>query len=107
VQGVLGGKYMALKFFHLQKAKQFNIPYRYYDPSKEDRDDRERRMKEEMGIFDDHDPDKPFKANVKGQFRHSMGRSSKTVEDAKRSSNFRLLILIVILSLVVYLVFIR
>ena len=98
---------MALKFFHLQKAKQFNIPYRFYDPSKEDRDDRERRMREEMGLFDDHDPDKPFKANIKGQFRHSMGRSSKTVEVAKRSSNYRLFALIVILSVLVFLVFIR
>jgi hypothetical protein len=98
---------MALKFFHLQRAKQFNIPYRFYDPSKEDRDDRERRIKEEMGIHEAFDPNKPFKANVKGQFRQSMGRSSKTAEEARRTSNFRLIILIAILSLVVYLVFIR
>lgn len=98
---------MALKFFHLQKAKQFNIPNRYYDPSKEDREDRERRIKEEMGIFDERDPDKPYKPNVKGQFRNSLGQSSKTVEDAKRSSNYRLFFLIVILSLLFYFFFYR
>jgi hypothetical protein len=60
-----------------------------------------------MGIHESFDPNKPFKANVKGQFRQSMGRSSKTAEEARRTSNFRLIILIAILSLVVYLVFIR
>lgn len=98
---------MALKFFHLQKAKKFNIPYRFYDPDKEEREDRERRMKEELGIIDEVDPDKPYKPNVKGQFRLSMGRSSKTVEDAKRNSNYRLIFLILFLSLLVYLFFLR
>lgn len=99
---------MALKFFHLQKAKQFNIPYRFHDPDKEDRDERERRIREEMGMaprptVSDH----PFKANVKGQFRQSMGRSSKTAEEARKSSNMRLYILIALLTLIVYLVFYR
>ncbi len=99
---------MALKFFHLQKAKQFNIPYRFHDPDKEDREERERRIREEMGMAPPPVvSNRLFKANVKGQFRQSMGRSSKTAEEARRSSNLRLYILIAILTLVVYLVFYR
>lgn len=94
------------KFFHTPRAKQFNIPPRYHDPEKEEREDRERRIKEELGIKEERiDDGKPYRPNIKGQFRHSLGRSSKTAEDAKRSSNTRLIILIIILSLVIYLFF--
>jgi hypothetical protein len=94
---------MALKFFHLQKAKKFHVPYRFYDPDKEDRDDREMRIKQELGIPIEVDPDKPYTPTLKGQFRQALGRSSKSAEDSRRNSNVRLITLIVILSLVMYL----
>ena len=98
---------MALKFFHLPRAKRFNVPYRFYDPDKEEREERERQIREKMGIFDTPDPNKPFKPNLKGQFRQSMGRASKSAEDARRSSQWRLIILIITLSLVFYFFFYR
>ncbi|GAP68483.1 hypothetical protein BA6E_103172 [Bacteroidales bacterium 6E] len=98
---------MALKFFHLPRAKRFNVPYRFYDPDKEEREERERQIREEMGIFDTPDPNKPFKPNLKGQFRQSMGRASKSAEDTRRSSQWRLIILIITLSLVFYFFFYR
>ena len=39
-------------FFHLPKRKEFNIPYRYYDPEKEEMQNREDRIKKEMGIHE-------------------------------------------------------
>ena len=94
------------KFFHTPRARGFNIPPRFHDPDKEERDDRERRIKEELGIVDEKINDgRPFRPNVKGQFRQSLGRNSKTAQDARRSSNTRLIILVLILSLVVYLFF--
>ncbi len=98
---------MALKFFHLPRAKRFNVPYRFYDPDKEEREERERLIREEMGIFETPDPNKAFKPNVKGQFRQAMGRASKSAEDARRSSQWRLIILIITLSLVFYFFFYR
>ena len=98
---------MALKFFHLQKAKRFNIPYRFYDPDKEERDDREMRMKQELGIPIEVDKDKPYRPNLKGQFRQAMGLASKSADESRRNSNVRLIILIVILSFVVYFFFYR
>jgi hypothetical protein len=98
---------MALKFFHLQKAKKFHVPYRFYDPDKEDRDDREMRIKQELGIKIEVDPDKPYRPTLKGQFRQAMGRSSKSAEDSRRNSNVRLIILVLILSFVVYFFFYR
>ncbi len=96
---------MALKFFHLPKGRQFNINPRYWDPQKEESENREKRMKTELGIVDEEDRNRPFKPNLKGQFRISAGPSSKSTSDARKTSNIRLLILIVSLSLVAYFLF--
>lgn len=94
------------RFFHTPGTKKFQITPRFYDPDKEERDERERRIKEELGIYDEKKDDgKPFKPNVKGQFRRAQGGHSKTTEKARRASNTRLIILIMILALVFYLFF--
>ena len=96
---------MALKFFHLQKSKTFNYTPRYFDPDQEERDDREQRIKAEMGIQEESDPNKPFRSNIKGQFRYAMGRTAKSSSEGRRSSNIRLVVFILILTLIVYLFF--
>ncbi len=94
------------RFFHTPKAKQFHITPRFYDPDREEREDRERRIKEELGIFEEKKNDnKPYRPNIKGQFRVMQGGHSKTTEQARRSSNTRLIILILILALIFYLFF--
>lgn len=92
------------KFFHTPKSKQFHIPYRYYDPEKEEMKDREQRIKKELGIKDEGSQDENYRATLKGSFRSAMDRS-KTEKDARRSSNTRLIWLIMILSVVFYLLF--
>ena len=94
------------RFFHLPKSKRFNINPRFYDPDKEEREERERRIKEELGIFDEKKDDgKPYRPNVKGQFRTMQGGHSKTSIQARKRSNTRLIILIFILSIIFYLFF--
>lgn len=94
------------RFFHTPRAKQFHIPPRFHDPDKEEREDRERRIKEELGIVDDKKDDgRPYRPNVKGQFRVAQGWQAKSSSQARRSSNTRLIVLIVILTLVFYLFF--
>ena len=94
------------KFFHTPKSKQFNIRPRFYDPDKEERDDRERRIKEELGIADEKaDDGKPFRPNLKGQFRNPDGWQAKSSKGARRAQNKRLIFLFLILALVFYLFF--
>ena len=94
------------KFFHTPQPKKFYIPPRYHDPNKEAREDREKRIKEELGIIDEKiDAGKPFKPNIKGQFRMAHAAKSKSSEEARRSSNTKLIILILILVLIFYLFF--
>jgi hypothetical protein len=94
------------RFFYLPGAKKFNITPRFYDPDKEEREERERRIREELGIVDEKkDENKSYRPNIKGQFRVSQGRGSKTTENAQRASNRRLIILIIILALIMYFFF--
>lgn len=95
------------RFFHVPSSKRFNITPRFYDPDKEEREERERRIKEEMGIFEEKkDNGKPYRPNIKGQFRTAQsGGHSKTSEQARRKSNTRLIVLIMLLSLIFYLFF--
>jgi hypothetical protein len=94
------------RFFHIPGAKKFNITPRFYDPDKEEREERERRIKEELGIVDEKVSDgRPFKPNIRGQFRRAQEGFTKTDSNARRASNTRLVVLIVILTLIFYLFF--
>ncbi|NQU52038.1 MAG: hypothetical protein HQ522_05820 [Bacteroidetes bacterium] len=93
------------KFFHTPAAKQFKFVPRFYDADKEERDDRERRIKEELGIVEEKvDDGKPYRPNVTGRFRDKDGWA-KSSPDARKSQNRRLIILVLILALAFYLFF--
>jgi len=90
----------------MPNAKRFHINPRFYDPDKEERDERERRIKEELGIVDERaENGKPFRSNIRGQFRMAQGKQSKSAADARKASNTRLIILILIMVLIFYLFF--
>lgn len=94
------------RFFHTPSAKKFHITPRYWDPDKEEREDRERRIREELGIPEERKVDgRPYRPNIKGQFRRAQDGFSRSSESARRASNTRLIILIVILTLIFYLFF--
>jgi hypothetical protein len=93
------------KFFYTPRARQFNFKPRFYDPEKEEREERERRIKEELGIVNEKKAEsRNFRPNIKGQFRNADGLS-RSSEDARKSQNKRLLYLIAILALIFYLFF--
>ncbi|MEL7586789.1 MAG: hypothetical protein AAGU19_08745 [Prolixibacteraceae bacterium] len=92
---------MTGKFFHIPKARKFQIPYRFYDPDKEAMQEREERIKKELGIDEKKPTDPNYRPNIRGQFRRSL--KSTNSRDAQKSSATRLILLIVILGLVFYL----
>jgi hypothetical protein len=97
---------MISRFFHTPPTKRFHIEPRFYDPDKEAQNERERRIKEELGIVDEEkDLNKPYRPNVKGQFRKTGDWQPKSSHAARRAQNKRLIILILILALVFYLFF--
>ena len=88
------------RFIKLPGHKQFNYSPRYWDPEKEEREDRVRRIKQEMGIDMPSDPNRS--TIRRGSFRQA---SKKTKVKATRSSNIRLLIILAVLLLLAYLIF--
>jgi hypothetical protein len=95
------------RLFHTPNARKFNITPRYWDPDKEDREDRERRIREELGIPEVRKADdgRPYRPSIKGQFRRAQDGFAKSSPKARRASNSRLIALIVILTLIFYLFF--
>ncbi len=93
------------RFFHTPGTKKFSVTPRFWNPEKEEREERERRIKEELGIFDEKKNDgRPYRPNIKGQFR-SGDNWARSSESARRSQNRRLIWIILILALVLYLFF--
>ncbi len=86
-------------FFKKPEHKRFNIEPRYWDPAKEERDERENRIKAEMGMTDENGQYIP---NVKGQMKRSLRHKSADVRQSNKKSNIRLFIILFILLLVAY-----
>lgn len=90
------------RFIKLPGHKQFNYSPRYWDPEKEEREDRIRQIKAEMGI---EVPSDPNRTTIKrGSFRQAR---QKAKVKATRSSNFRLLIILAVLLMLAYLLFLK
>ena len=88
------------RFIKLPRHKQFNYSPRYWDPEKEEREERIRQIKLEMGI---NVPSDPNRTTIKrGSFRQA-GQKAKV--KASRSSNIRLLIILAVLFILAYLLF--
>jgi hypothetical protein len=95
------------KFFHVPKPKGFNITTRYYDPEKEELEERVKAIKEEMGIVEEKSINANYRPNLKGKFRASMDQKSRSVSQARSKSNTRLIILILIFVTIAYFLFYR
>jgi hypothetical protein len=86
-------------FFNKPEYKKFNIQPRYWNPDKEERDDRERRIRAELGLKDENGEYIPnIKGRMKSQLRHGKLDSNK----ARNTSNIRLLVIFVALAFAAY-----
>lgn len=95
---------MALKFVSLPKAKQFNIATRFYDPRKDAMKEREARIKRELEQGQMEEQPGFYGAAIKGSFRNAAKRGSRSVSEARRKSNMRLLYIIIALSILFYII---
>lgn len=86
-------------FFKKPEHKRFNIEPRYWDPAKEERDERENRIKAELGMTDNNDQYIP---NVKGQIKRSLLHKNADMRESNKKSNIRLFIILFLLLLIAY-----
>ncbi|MCF8225294.1 MAG: hypothetical protein K9J30_05405 [Bacteroidales bacterium] len=90
------------RFFKLTEPNRFNYQPLYWDPDKEDREERVRRIKAELG--QEVEFNKKSSAITRGSFRQYSG---KTRRKAGRESNLRLFVIAAVLMLLAYLLFYR
>jgi hypothetical protein len=70
---------MALRFsfFKVPRHKRFEYTPRIWDPAKEERDERLKRIQKELGIIDNTSDGKPYIPNIKGRFRKEYEQTGK------------------------------
>jgi hypothetical protein len=86
---------MRITFFKTQNPREFNYIPRYYDKKKEEAEERQKRIENELGI------------SGKTGYQHSISRGSmqrrmQVKRKTNRSSTIRLLLITGILILLVY-----
>jgi hypothetical protein len=70
---------MALRFsfFKIPQHKRFEYTPRIWDPAKEEREERIKQIRKELGIIDNTSDGKPYVPNIKGSFRKEYEQNRK------------------------------
>jgi len=86
-------------FFNKPEHKRFHLTPRFWDPDKEEREEREKRIKAELGIKEDDDSYIP---NIKGKFTSQLKDKYKSARSDRRKSTVRLFFILIILLLIAF-----
>lgn len=90
------------RFFKVKEPNRFNYQPLYWDPDKEEREERIRRIKAELGQEIHHT--KKSTAITRGSFRQYNSTARRR---AGKESNIRLFVIAAALMLIAYLLFYR
>lgn len=97
------------KFNSVRKPRQFDHKPIYWDPEKDKQEERERRVKREMGIDETLDEYKPM---IKGSFTEGTTHLKKSVDrgddtNSRKYKNVKLAATLIILALLGWFVFLK
>lgn len=90
--------------FKKPEYRRFNLTPRYWDPAKEEREERERRIKAELGIKDEN---APYIPNIKGQFRKNFEERKSHRSSLNSSYALRMFMILVLLFIIAFFIFIK
>ncbi len=98
-----------LPFYKQRKPRQFNHQPIYWDPRKEELQERERRIRRELGM---EKMDEGYKPQIKGKFVEGTKHLRKSVEkgDDRRSreyKSFRLILILVVMGVILWILFFK
>lgn len=94
-------------FYNMRKPRQFEHKPIYWDPRRENLDERERRIRRELGMEESLEDYKP---QIKGTFVEGtshLKRSQNRGEDARarKYKNFKLVLWLVVLGFIFWILF--
>ena len=84
--------------FKKARYQRFHIEPRYYDPIKEDIENRTARIKAEMGLSDTETIDPGYKSKIEGSFRKNMKHATGSGVD--QTVMLRLLIMVILVMMI-------
>ncbi len=90
--------------FKKPEYRRFNLKPRYWDPEKEAREAREKRIRAELGLSDD---DSQYIPDVKGQLRKEFEKRKSARNGLNSSHTIRVFMILIMLFLVAFYVFIK
>ena len=92
------------RMFERQDRRTFNLKPRYWDPEKEEREAREKRIKAELGIKDD---DGQYIPNIQGQFRREYEKRKAARSSISSARTIRLFMILLLLFIAAFYVFVK
>lgn len=92
------------QIFTKRQSRQFHIPNRYYDPEKAEREEREARIRKEMGVADDDNETPEYKSAIAGAFRSRLNPRFRKEHD-KSNSTIKILLFVFIMVMAVLIYF--
>ncbi len=95
---------MKFTFVKIAEHRTFHHKPIYYDEDKEEREERLRNAKNELGVEQEQD-DRTTEARVRGKMRRRIHTNIEVTRKEKRKSNLRLIIIIIALMILFYYLF--
>lgn len=97
-------------FMKTRKPRKFEHKPIYWDPKKEEMEERERRIKREMGIEEEDLTN--YKPQIKGSFREGTSHLKKSLDrgdntDSRKYKNVRLVVILILLTLLGWFIFLK
>ncbi|ASB48898.1 MULTISPECIES: hypothetical protein [Marinilabiliaceae] len=95
---------MRFSFIKIPQHRKFHLDPIYYDEAKEERRERERRIRVEMGLnpTEDGETDSSFEDRIKGKMRRRIKNTFEVSRSVRRKSNIRLVVILIALMALFY-----
>jgi len=90
---------MKFTFTKLARHRVFQHDPIYYDEKKEQREERERRIREELGLLNEDEKETGYAGRIKGGMRRRIKSHYEVSRSEKRRSNLRLVVILIILMI--------
>ncbi len=95
---------MKFTFIKTANHRTFHHTPIYYDEAKEERQERARRIKDELGLEQEED-DRSTEERIRGKMRRKIANNFDVYRKEKRKSNLRLILILIGLTIVFYYLF--
>ncbi len=97
-------KHMRLTFIKVARHRTFHHTPIYYDEAKEEREERARRVKDELGLEVEED-NRSTEERIRGKMKRKITTHFDVVRKEKRKSNLRLVAILIGLTIAFYYLF--